>query len=220
MSLTRREAEAIRDWVPYPSSLSSSVASPTIERFLRNFAVAGAVLRSQIPPAICSTPASLEIIKGLLSNLFDYGAPLKIFAYAGEVLASLPRTEEFAEQWRLMCPDNPSVDQYDINDPKGLDFPSIAGSPHRLPSYYPPEPRTPAHRSELLVLVVLCAAARAKGSPLRPINDVGYWSLAVAGGRWSDQQLMAAEEVLHASLKTVIIADAGAAAMRAEMEKV
>lgn len=31
---------------------------------------------------------------------------------------------------------------------------------------------------------------------------------------------MAAEEVLLASLKTVIIADAGAAAMRAEMEKV
>ena len=46
-----------------------------------------------------------------------------------------------------------------------------------------------------------------------------YWSLAVAGGRWSNQQLMAAEDVLHASLKTVIIADAGAAAMRAEMEK-
>lgn len=34
MPLTRHQADAIRDWVPYPSSLSLSVASPTIERFL------------------------------------------------------------------------------------------------------------------------------------------------------------------------------------------
>lgn len=54
-----------------------------------------------------------------MSNLFDYGAPLKIFAYSGQVLARVPRTEEFAEQWRLMCPENPPVDEYDINDPEG-----------------------------------------------------------------------------------------------------
>lgn len=107
-----------------------------------------------------------------------------------------------------------------LTSPLGLDFPSIAGSPHRLPSYYSPGPRTPAHRSELLVLVAVCAAARVTGSPLRPINDVGYWSLAVAGGRWSNQQLMAAEKVLHATLMDVIITDQGAADMRAEMEEV
>ena len=84
-----------------------------------NFAVAGAVIRAQIPPALCPTPASLEIIKGLLSKLFDYGAPLKIFACAGALLAYLPRTEEFAEQWRLMRPANPPVAFWDADDPEG-----------------------------------------------------------------------------------------------------
>lgn len=102
----------------------------------------------------------------------------------------------------------------------GLDFPSITYSPHRLPSYFPPLPRTPAHRAELLVLVTLGAVAKVVGSPLRPCEETPYWTMGVAGGRWSSSQLVAGEAVLHAWLKTVNITGEGVWAIKAEMEKV
>ena len=77
-----------------------------------------AVLLSQLSLTICSKLTSLEIIKGLVRNLFDYGAPLKMFVYAKEVLARVPRIMEFAEKWRLMGADSPMLDPYDINDPE------------------------------------------------------------------------------------------------------
>lgn len=41
-----------------------------------------------------------------------------MFVYAKEVLARVPRTMEFAEKWRLMGADSPTLDPYDINDPE------------------------------------------------------------------------------------------------------
>lgn len=79
----------------------------------------GSVLISRSPRTISSELASLEIVKGLLKNLFDYGGPLRIFAHAGDMLARLPRTEAFAKEWRQMGPENEPIDEYDINDPEG-----------------------------------------------------------------------------------------------------
>ncbi|MCJ1262470.1 hypothetical protein MMC22_002340 [Lobaria immixta] len=43
-----------------------------------------------------------------------------MFVYAKEVLARVPRTMEFAEKWRLMGANSPTLDPYDINDPEKL----------------------------------------------------------------------------------------------------
>lgn len=112
-----------------------------------------------------------------------------------------------------------SINTPPINITSGLDSPSLADSPH-LPSYYPPLPRTPVHRAELLVLVALIAGASVMGSPLRPYHEISYWTLGVAGGMWSDPQLLAAQDVLYAWLDTVEIAQDGAWAIKAEMERV
>lgn len=102
----------------------------------------------------------------------------------------------------------------------GLELPSITYSPHRLPSYFRPLPRTPAYRSELLVLVALAAGAKAVGSPLRPFNEIRYWTMGVAGGRWSEQQLIAAEEVFFPWLDTVTFTEEGIWAIKDEMENI
>lgn len=54
-----------------------------------------------------------------MRNLFDYGAPLKMFAYAADVLGHLPRTEAWSEVWRSLLPDHPPLDPYDFNNPEG-----------------------------------------------------------------------------------------------------
>lgn len=58
------------------------------------------------------------------------------------------------------------------------------------------------------------------GSPHRPFNETFHWTLGIAGGRWSQQQLIAAEGVFNAFLETVEITEDGAWAIKAEMEKV
>ncbi|MCJ1463086.1 hypothetical protein MMC07_001691 [Pseudocyphellaria aurata] len=185
--------------------------------------VVGTVLISRTPRTISSELASLEIVKGLLKNLFDYGGPLRTFAHAGDLLARLPRTEAFAEEWRQMGPENEPIDQYDINDPEGLDIPSITGSRHRVPSYFPAgPPRTPRYATELLIMAALAAASRAVGSPRRPFADPQYWSLGVSGGRWNGPQFLAAMRAFNAWLRTnpLEVDGQGACAMMGEMRLV
>lgn len=74
-----------------------------------NSVVTSAVLLSQLSLTICSKPTSLEIIKGLVRNLFDYGTPLKMFVYAKEVLARVPRIMEFAEEMAFDGRGQPNV---------------------------------------------------------------------------------------------------------------
>lgn len=80
----------------------------------------------------------------------------------------------------------------------GLDFPSITGSKHRVPSYFPAQPRTPRYPTELLIMAALVAASRAVGSPLRPYDDARYWGLGVSGGEWNVSQILAAMRIFNA----------------------
>lgn len=80
----------------------------------------------------------------------------------------------------------------------GLDFPSVT-DPYRLPSYFRslwlahPCPPIGASRSR-----GSHRRSDSRGLAHRPFNETWYWALGIAGGRWSQQQLIAAEGVFNA----------------------
>lgn len=101
--------------------------------------------------------------------------------------------------------------------PKGLDYPSIIGSKYLLPSYFLPLPRTPNHRSELLILSALIIAARSNKPDDR--REYQYWTLNVASGLWSPEQFSAAEKVMSRNLRVNMVRDEELEFFAGEMER-
>lgn len=105
---------------PNSSKVDSSPQLPIMYRTdVMNPSVASCHLISLVPRALSKRASSQELVQGFLSHMYDHGFLLRTFVMAAWVLSWVPRTEAFAEEWRLMCPKLPMLDLFDADDPEG-----------------------------------------------------------------------------------------------------